>query len=102
MITVFIPGGPYCSKIAESLKLLPIVDDVFVLSGSDQKNFPAELKQIESQYINSSDTLISISKNSSSKYILLFLTNKFIIPGKFSLERFIQVAENTSAGYIYS
>jgi hypothetical protein len=57
---------------------------------------------IRADFLNSSGTIKKISDASESKYILLINKPVKINFLPYSLERFISIAENTSAGIVYS
>lgn len=102
MITVFFPHGNNSSKIAENFKSSSVVEDIYIIASGNPDNIPPGVKLIKSESFNNSSTIKLIAGHSNSKYTLVVLSDKSIIPGKFSLERFIQVADSTSAGMVYS
>ncbi|MBS4036285.1 MAG: glycosyltransferase [Ignavibacterium sp.] len=104
MITVFIPFGNR-SEIEKTIKRLntnSLVKEIFVVSSEKVQNNFSNAKVIISDSFKSSRTVELIAEHSQTKFIMIIQNDKAIDPGKFSIERFIQVAESTSAGMVYS
>lgn len=101
-ITIFLPkGNPEENKTTISrLKQSTLVEKIILL-GSDDDKLNAD-KIINTSDFQSTDTLKKISSELNTDYALILLSDKTILPGQFMFERFLQIAENTNAGIVYS
>jgi hypothetical protein len=103
LITAFIPydGNDFTRETVNELLKSELVEKVYLLTQSDQLPIEGtDIIHIENSF--SSHTISLISTKVETEY-LLFLTKDTLIQfGQFSLERFISIAEITSAGMIYS
>lgn len=101
-VSIFIPynGFDHTKTTIQNCKASGIVDSIYLLSqdGSTVDNHTAI--QIDSLF--SADTLNKIYRHTETGYALLLTQDTLIEPGQFSFERFIQVADYTGAGLIYS
>jgi hypothetical protein len=101
-VNVFIPfnGFDHTHTTVQNIKKSEAVDSIYVLSqdGSTLENCTAI--QIDSLF--SAATLTKISTHTRTGYALILTQDTLIEPGQFAFERFVQVAENTGAGIIYS
>lgn len=61
---------------------------------------PFKLKDGPSAW--NTQALVELAENTSTEYILLFISPDLIIPGEFSLERFCEIADSTGAGMLYA
>ncbi|MFO7526941.1 MAG: glycosyltransferase family A protein [Ignavibacteriaceae bacterium] len=102
MITVFFPHGKNDSKISERFFSSSVVEEIYMIASDNPGNIPPGVKLIKSDSLNNNNTINLIAGHSTSRYTLVVLSDKLILPGKYSLERFIQVADSTSAGIVYS
>jgi GT2 family glycosyltransferase len=103
-VTVFIPDGnkKEINKTIKRLESQPLVKEIFVISSKKTNNESDNAKIIFSDSFKSINTVKMISELSKTDYTLILQNDKAIIPGKFALERFVQVAESTQAGIVYS
>jgi len=60
------------------------------------------IKHLNVENITSTETLKSISENIDTDYVVFIVKNTQIDFGAYSLERFVNIANNTDAGFIYS
>jgi hypothetical protein len=101
-VSVFIPfnGFDHTRTTVQNIKTSGAVDSIYVLSqdGSTLENCTAI--QIDSLF--SAATLNKISTHTRTGYALILTQDTLIEPGQFAFERFIQVAEGTRAGIVYS
>ncbi len=100
--SVFIPydGFEHTKTTIENIKKYDLVDSVYLLSQDGSTVQSCTAIQIDS--IFSADTLNKINEHTKNDYALFLTQDTLIEPGQFSLERFIQVADDTDAGIIYS
>lgn len=103
-ITVFMPFGSKkeMEKTIGRFYSNPLVSKIFLLSASETNYSSEKASVIKCDFVKSSKTVELIAKNSDTEYTLIIQNDKSINPGQFSLERFIQVAESTCAGLVYS
>lgn len=101
-ITIVLPKG---SSDANQITISRLRDNSLVeqilLLGNDSDKLNAD-KIIQITDFQSTDTFKKFSAEINTDYLLLFLSDKSILPGQFMLNRFLQVAENTNAGIVYS
>ena len=102
-ITVFIPynGFDHTIQTIENIKTSALVDSIFLLSqddGSTVGNHPA----IKIDTLFSAGTLKKLHEHTKTGFALFLTQDTLIEPGQFSFERFVQVADDTGAGLIYS
>jgi len=101
-ITIVLPKG---SSDANQITISRLRDNSLVeqilLLGNDSDKLNAD-KIIQITDFQSTDTIKKFSAEINTDYLLLFLSDKSILPGQFMLNRFLQVAENTNAGIVYS
>jgi hypothetical protein len=101
-ITIVLPKG---SSDANQITISRLRDNSLVeqilLLGNDTNKLNAD-KIIQITDFQSTDTFKKFSAEINTDYLLLFLSDKSILPGQFMLNRFLQVAENTNAGIVYS
>jgi hypothetical protein len=101
-LTVFIPynGFDHTKQTIENIKTSAFVDSVFLLSqdGSTVGNLSA----IKIDTLYSAGTLKKLHEQTKTGFALFLTQDTLIEPGQFSFERFVQVADYTGAGLIYS
>lgn len=102
LISVFIPHGSDTAarKTIENFRTSELIKEITLINSG--KNKFGDVKTIISDYFNSTETIKNIADGVSTKYVLLLLSEKTVRPNKFSLERFVQVAESMNAGIVYS
>lgn len=103
LITVFLPQGilKENQKTIKKLQELPIVKEIILIS-SDEKYKSFENVRVIKTSLSSSEGIKLISQYSSTDYTLIIQSGKSINPGQFCFERFIQVAQNVNAVFVYS
>ncbi len=103
LITVFLPQGSLKEnqKTIKRLQELPIVKEIILIS-SDEKFKSFENVRVIKTSLSSSEGIKLISQFSSTDYTLIIQSGKSINPGQFCFERFIQVAQNVNAVFVYS
>jgi len=104
LITVFLPfsGSEITKEIINNFIISKLVKNIFLLSQTEttEKFDNAEVLRVDS--IFGSSTMKLMSEKSTTKFILFLTQDTLIQLGQFSLDRFISIAEPTSAGLIYS
>ena len=103
-ITAFLPysGNNFTAETVNELITTGFVDKIYLLT---QSNVGDHLDNCEILKINnlfSSETIDLINKNTTEDYALFLTQDTKINLGQFAFERFIDVAETTGAGLIYS
>ncbi|MCJ7649346.1 MAG: glycosyltransferase family 2 protein, partial [Candidatus Lokiarchaeota archaeon] len=103
-ISVFMPlsSKKENDKTIQRLSSNPLVKEIFLISSEEVEYSYENASIIQSDFFKGSKTVELIARHSNSKYTLIIQSDKVINPGKFSLERFVQVAESTSAGLVFS
>lgn len=103
LITVFLPQGSLKEnqKTIKRLQELQIVKEIILVS-SDEKFKSFENVRVIKTSLSSSEGIKLISQFSSTDYTLIIQSAKSINPGQFCFERFIQVAQNVNAVFVYS
>ncbi|MFC2134154.1 glycosyltransferase family 2 protein [Bacteroidota bacterium] len=103
-ISAFIPfdGQKHSTQLISSISASKLVKDIFLLVPRAGIRKIEGCKNLVVPNLHSSKTIRTISKNSSTEYTLFITKDTRIDPGKFCIERFYQVANNTEAGLIYS
>lgn len=86
------------NKVIVKFKSFDIVNQIFVLSEDET----AGENIINNSNLYSSDAIRKLSDAVSADYLLLITNETSIDFGSFSLERFVEVAENSNAGIVYS
>jgi hypothetical protein len=104
MVTVVIPyvESSYLKEAISNFKSSSLITDVFLLI-KDETN--AEISgsiSIKTGDFFSGETLKRISEKLKTKYVLFLTENSSIEFNQFGLERFVNLAESTGAGILYS
>ncbi len=101
--TVFVPynGNIKIWEAFNALRVSNLIEEVFLIS-AESTEVPKSSQVLFSDNITSTQTLRAISNASESEYILLLLKPEEVTFGRFSLNRFFQLAELTGAALIYS
>ncbi|MBI1937974.1 MAG: glycosyltransferase family 2 protein [Ignavibacteriales bacterium] len=102
-ITAFIPftDEEAASALVEQLIQNELIGKIFILAPYKTKRIN-KTEQIVTDNFQSSSTIKKIVECSGSHYTLLISKPVKINFGQFAVERFIQTAENTNAGIIFS
>ena len=103
-ITVFIPyaGNELTQKTAEDFLKSNLVKKIYLLALKNFNTNPLGLETLKIDSLFSSSTIKLMNKKNKSDYLLFLTQDTLIQLGQFSLERFVNVAESTEAGIIYS
>ena len=103
LITVFLPQGSLKEnqKTIKRLQELPIIKEIILIS-SEEKYKSFENVRVIKTSLSTSEGIKLISEYSSTEFTLIIQNGKSINPGQFCFERFIQIAKNTDAVFIYS
>lgn len=103
-ITVFLPKGNIQEnkKTVERLRKEQLVDKIYLVTAGKEKTEIDFAEQILTDTYSSTNNIKKLLKLSKSDYNIILFNDHSIVPGQFSLERFLQVAENTGAGLLYS
>jgi hypothetical protein len=103
-ITAFLlySGNNYTLEMLDELKSTGCVEKVYLLSQSVEANHYDNCEVLKINNLFSSETVELINKKTSTDYILFLTQDTKINLGQFALERFVDVAEATGAGLVYS
>ena len=93
---------PYFENTLRQFNQSSLVEKIFVFHGGDYFPSSPKCEGIKVGSPNSGVALNSLFKKVKSKYVLLMTESEEIDFGQFALERFLDVAEGTNAGIIYS
>jgi hypothetical protein len=105
-ITCFIPGSDSESLAftAGSLKASGVVAKIFIVSaGEPVKNITGkDVTWVKSTGFATSSSLKKMGELAKTDFVLLYSKPFPLDPGRFALERMMQVCESTGAGMVYS
>ena len=110
-VTCFIPltdQGTLTATISEITKYSSLIDKIYLLSCDSKQHEGIEsIDGTDCQIINvdnlsSSATIKKIANYADSRYILLYTKTHWLRLGVFAIDRFISVAQATSAGMLYA
>lgn len=103
-ITVVIPfsGAEFSNKTIKEFSRSPLIEKIILLSTRNDLSAPAGCDLVCVENLFGSESIKKISAQNSSPYILILKHETEISLAQFALERFIDVAEMTSAGLVYS
>jgi hypothetical protein len=105
-ITCFIPGSDSESLAftAGSLKASGVVAKLFIVSaGEPVKNITGkDVTWVKSTGFATSSSLKKMGELAKTDFVLLYSKPFPLDPGRFALERMMQVCESTGAGMVYS
>ncbi len=102
--TLFVPytGNTKIWESFNSLRSSNLIEELYLITGDESTEVPKSSQVLIADSIFSTSTLKAISAETNSEYILLLLTSEEISFGRFSLNRFFEIAELTGAGLLYS
>ena len=102
-ITAFLPYNEFShtENTIHQLENSGLVNNIFLISKKAAKEIPGA-KIIIAENFYGSETIKAIVKNAPADFALLLLEDVGINLGQFALERFINIAETTVGGLIYS
>lgn len=103
-ITVFLPyaGNELTQRTAEDFLKSNLVKKIYLLALQKFDTNPLGLDTLNVDSLFSSSTIKLMSKKNKSDYLLFLTQDTLIQLGQFALERFLNVAESTKAGIVYS
>lgn len=103
-ITVFLPyaGNELTQRTAEDFLKSNMVEKIYLLALQNFNTNPLGLDILNVDSLFSSPTIKLMNKKNKSEYLLFLTQDTLIQLGQFALERFLNVAESTKAGIIYS
>jgi Glycosyltransferases involved in cell wall biogenesis len=90
------------AKNAALFRSNALVNKVFILANEIPEHQPEGINFLQVDSVYSSETMRKIAAESDAEFSLLYIKTGLPELGKFALERFLQIAENTSAGMLYS
>ena len=102
-VTVFLSfnGADHTHRLVVQLKQLVFVDKVFLLS-PDSKNKINGCETLVVESYRGTEAVETIVSKTSSDFALILLNDVSVELGKFTIERFVETAESTGAGIVYS
>jgi len=102
-VTAFLPfhGAVYTHKLIDQLSDSDLVDKIFLLS-SDEKNKIDDCKTLVIQNHSGTETIKNIISNVASDFVLILFDDAEIEFQRSAPGRFIETAESTGAGIVYS
>ncbi len=102
-VTAFLPfnGAHHTHALVDQLKQSVFIDKTFLLS-TDGKNKINGCKTLIIQNYRESEAFKTIVSNTSSEFALILLNDVEVELGKFTMEKFLEIAESTNAGIVYS
>ena len=103
-VTIFIPQTNLKEneKTIKRFHGLPLVKEIILISSDEKYQSYENVRVIHSKMSKSSETVKLISQYSSTDYTVYITDGKSVKPGQFCLERFLQIAKNTNAAFLYS
>lgn len=103
-ITAFLPysGNNFTAETVNELITTGFADKIYLLTQSNVGDHLDNCEILKISNLFSSETIDLINKKTSADYALFLTQDTKINLGQFALERFIDVAETTGAGLIYS
>ena len=101
--TVFIPydGNPKVRDSVNSLRSSKLIEEIYLIA-TESIEVPKSSQAIRAESILSTKTLKSILSETDSEFIILILKPSEILFGRFSLNRFLEIANLTGAGWLFS
>lgn len=102
-ITVFLPykEAKYIRRTVEQFINSSFIDKVFILS-TDSTSKIDDYQTLVVEKYGGSETVKAIISNTSSEFIFILLDDVEMELEQFTIERFLQVANSTKAGIVYS
>jgi len=103
-VTLFLPynGFSYTKKTVASFLSAGLVEEVFLLSINKDVPEIENCKMLYVENLLSAATVKEIAARSKTEFTAFIKQDTLLELGQFALERFISIAENTSAGLVYS
>lgn len=103
-LTIFLPylGGQHTENTIDAFISCEQADAIYLLTDKPSGIKKDKTADLEAAGLMSSETFKKIADCSRTDYVLLLTRDTLIAPGQFCLERFIQVADDTASGIVYS
>ena len=89
-------------QTVNELKKSDTINNILLLTPENINETIEGCKSIEIDTLLSSNTIKKIALNTESDYTALYMKSTALKLGYFALERMIQIAEDSSAGMVYS
>lgn len=104
MIDCFIPfeDASQAVQTVTSLRNEPTVDKIFLLRLPSSTGTIDGCEALDVQSINSTEAVKKIAAAAKAEYTLIYLKQTPLNFGKFALERFISIADDSSAAMLYA
>ncbi len=101
--TLFVPynGNMKTWESFNSLRTSNLIEELYLIT-AESTEAPKSSQVLVSDSVLSTKTLKAISDETDSEYMLILLKPEEVDFGRFSLNRFFEVAEQTGAGLLYS
>lgn len=103
-VSVFMQWDENYSNIdtIEEIKQSNLVKDIHFLGKVDNIKLDEKYDFIEIDKLFSSKTIAKIAERAESDYIFFIIKNFKFVPGQFCIERFVNIADSTNSGLVYS
>lgn len=103
-ITVFLPyhQNDFTSQTIDAFQASSLVDQVYLLTNAPSGINKPNTADLTVANPLGSETFQKIAKASKSEYTAILIKDTLIDLGQFALERFVQIADATAAGLVYS
>ncbi len=103
-VNVFMPysGNEHSKLTINALSNIKAIDKIFLFGTEENLTVPENCQMLKTDNFHSTNTIKKILENSNSKYSLIILKDEELSFADFSIERFINVANDTNAGLVYS
>ncbi len=103
-ISAFFPysQGNKIQSLVDELTRSGLVERIFLLSKDPVSEQFENCEPVIVESLTGSKTVKQIASLAHTDFILLITKNTLIVPGQFSVERFLSVADDTGAGIVYS
>lgn len=103
-MTVFLPyhQNDFTSQTIDAFQASSLVDQVYLLTNAPSGINKPNTADLTVANPLGSETFQKIAKASKSEYTAILIKDTLIDLGQFALERFVQIADATAAGLVYS
>ena len=103
-VTVYLPygGNEYTLETVKELQSTGLVEKIYLLTQSGKAENFNDCESLKVENLFDSKTIEIIINKTQTDFALLLTQDTLINFGQFAIERFIDVAETTGAGLVYS
>ena len=103
-VTVYLPyeGNEYTLETVKELQATGLVEKIYLLTQSGKAENFNDCESLKVENLFDSKTIEIIINKTQTDFALLLTQDTLINFGQFAIERFIDVAETTGAGLVYS